>query len=427
MCPNITNPEEFLAGGSGLENNERIIEIYVYPCSLPDKSKCGSEEVADSLQIFWNEASTLFDYSDTKSPISKNMKMNTPIKIDRYQTYISTLTVRQNIIQDNIWDFLPSFEKERFLDFESKQPSSKIRNSKIPTTCDLDDILSNEPNCSPYFMIEIFGGSNTRTFDRKYTSIIQIMSDVGGFYQAALLAGSLVYVWYNSRSLNNYLKSVIIKRDSKDLHEYFLDTKPKDLEKIISEVIESRQSASKLFEMIGIFEVLEELIFEDYHISLLPLIQIKKAQAKKAQEERLEKIKTQKQNRVNSKTLGDEEVEKSQEELLLDLKESIKQLKASQSEDPLTRRIDSLFMKYIRKGNQGNHIEEIGDTQQSNMVEFQRMDLDADQQLINTGQMLFKKGSKRRVSKKINKGSVISKSGHFTSNGSKNKVNLAYI
>lgn len=348
ICPDIIDSKKFLVGGTALENNLRSIQIYVYPCSLSNPSQCAVPSQLKDLQIYWNEAITVFDHKNSQNPIRMHSQTNIPIDIDRFQTHIARFKVRKTVVIDNVWDFLPQFERGAFMEFESSSTSTIFRENKIPLHCELSDLLADQTQCTAFYMIDLIASPKIETIERKYTSIIQIISDVGGFYQAALVLGSLIYSWYNSRSLKNYLRSVIIKRDPTDFKKLCSKIDQKQLNSTIDEVIDSRQSASKLFEMIGFFEILEELVFEEYHITLLPLIQIKKGEAKKLKElEVAQGISKDKSTKILDFKKKSKKVDQDKEDVK-DLKESITKLKESRSEDPLTRRIDRLFIRYIQ-------------------------------------------------------------------------------
>lgn len=89
-------------------------------------------------------------------------------------------------------------------------------------------------------VVKIEPGSKTKTILRKYQTPIQILSDVGGFNEVLLFIGSIIYSWYNSRSLNSYLRQEIVKKDTPKVDKKLNPNSSYDIEKVVQEIIDSR-------------------------------------------------------------------------------------------------------------------------------------------------------------------------------------------
>lgn len=340
-CPDIEDPTKYKVGGSSLDQPYENVEIRIYPCSLSDKSKCLDITTFDPIQIYMFDSLTVFDHENYSDPIKLFFDTRDPIDIDPFQTQFYRSKVRKVEILDDVYDFLPIKERGYFIEFEKTTFSTTIRETKIPNYCDKSDLDQLFPTCQPYLKIDIVPGSKLKTVDRKYTTLLEILSEVGGAYQFLILVASLIYSSYNERQLNKYLRSTILKNSKKEFVPFFKGKKIKDVNKLMNEVLESRQSATKLFEMIGVFEILEEIIFQEYHIALMPLVQLKRASLHA-------NLSKENKNSFSNKKIEDQVSIKEDQDGQTILN-SLKRLKKSRSEDPLTAKIDKLFLNYIEK------------------------------------------------------------------------------
>lgn len=87
------------------------------------------------MQLYPTIISTLFDFENSNSPLSTLVEQLNPISIDPLQTYGVTKIVRENIVIDHRYDFLPGHEKEKYYDAEETLTFSKLVNGSTPTHC----------------------------------------------------------------------------------------------------------------------------------------------------------------------------------------------------------------------------------------------------------------------------------------------------
>lgn len=68
-CPKFDDPSVYNVGGSLLYGAISTVDIFIYPCSLEDTSKCVSNDQLEGVQLYPNHAAVLFDHTNEKNPI----------------------------------------------------------------------------------------------------------------------------------------------------------------------------------------------------------------------------------------------------------------------------------------------------------------------------------------------------------------------
>lgn len=189
--------------------------------------------------------------------------------------------------------------------------------------------------------------------------MISAMSEVGGLYQILLLIGSLSYTWYNQWCLSKFLRESILKRD---INEYgrFLDSKtPEELQKVVEKVIDEKEQSSKLYEMVGVFELLQEVLMDEEHNVLLPLVQLKRAE-QRLNEQQMTKgrsaravgasISLNGRKQRNMVSVGEYKKDGS------DLQARIEAVQKLKPETEIDRKIKAIFLKYLPHKNKDKSV-----------------------------------------------------------------------
>lgn len=112
-----------------------------------------------------------------------------------------------------------------------------------------------------------------------------------------LLFGALLYSWYNNMALSKFVRKSILKKNIDDFGPHFQDYTDEEKEEIVQELIQTRQSGTKLFEMIGVFEILQDLFLDENQKALIPLLQLRRAEVA---------LQEEKERKADMEAAGDE-------------------------------------------------------------------------------------------------------------------------
>ena len=205
------------------------MEIHIFPCSLPNPSDCEPESSFENLSIWYYAPGKTIDNSKKHSPISHTPGTDVRYDFDLGGTLRMVNYFQENQIWDSNWDFINPTLKARFSSIE-KRNIYTVLGGKIPRHCPAEELKKYRPNCNPYFYFSYHPGSVKVEYLRQYKTFVTTLSDIGGIYDIIILAFALCYMWYNSRSLDNFLTKKILKKDLKEFRKFFPDCSKKEID-----------------------------------------------------------------------------------------------------------------------------------------------------------------------------------------------------
>lgn len=337
LCPDIPDFDQYYTYGSPQSDKQNSLIIKIFPCSLPDPAQCKTGPEFQNLELFYGETVPFIDISDKLNPI-KNYSRQRWISIDKRNTKIMRVNLKTNIIEDTFFDFLPSIQSQTFIDSEKPEIDNIWLDTPIPDHCDASKLKTNQPDCVPYFEIRYDSGSKVKTIERRFPTILSILSEVGGLSEIMIIIAVLIYGWYNEMRMNKHLQENIIGKEYEEIKQYFKHLKSSELKQIKDEIVKSRQSATKLYDMMGILEILQEVIFKEHHRTLLPLLQMKRLEIEK------------KENSIKSRKIKSNSIRpylSSMKTFKEDIGNALESLKSSKNQNELTNKIDEIYLKYL--------------------------------------------------------------------------------
>ena len=185
LVPPEGKGHEYLAKGQGLGSDESFLEIHVLPCVNNDPSQCAPASFVNGISFYLIRPVFTLDYSKTKNFLKVGPEVV-------YEPYLDTniqkiLTV--NLMNVELLKIDSIFSEERkegeFIDIRSKIAVGKGR--FVPQTQCLSSQLATSSGCHPYVTMTFKASGRTKKIIRTYGSLIQAMSETGGFGELLMI------------------------------------------------------------------------------------------------------------------------------------------------------------------------------------------------------------------------------------------------
>jgi len=272
ICPYIKPDvrERWIVGGDISKPPYNILQIAIYPCSLEDKSQCGSFRDIAQMKILLGVLYKIVDLTNKTEPISSKLSTDIEYPLNPTTTLKCTFTFSEQFIMDDDREFSDPYLKQRYVDQREISTITGYRDSSI--YCTKEQILLGD--CTPYLTIELKSDSTQITVNRTYFKVFELLSEIGGYLQVVVLLFELLYHLYNSYSFKKHVKSSILYYDEDILKSLFMFRKrgKQTIDSLQNEIIEKDFDALHLFEQLHSINISRQIIFEDYHMLLLPCV-----------------------------------------------------------------------------------------------------------------------------------------------------------
>ena len=158
----------------------------------------------------------------------------------------------------------------RYLDKEKTITSSGYRDNTV--SCPLDKIGT--LFCRELLVLELRSGNKIKQIQRRYKKYLGTFGDIGGYIEMILIICRIVYLLYNRYFYRRFIRREIVGFDKHDIQRMLPDSSKKQIRKGIDKIVSDNFDAIGLFRNVNNLEVLEKLLFKNYHITLLPIVLI---------------------------------------------------------------------------------------------------------------------------------------------------------
>lgn len=301
LCLEVPEGETILLKGTKA-HEDQMNKFYVksYPCDPDAVSQCATEREISDITLDFYTIEEYLDLSDRKDPMRWThdiMQIHLLKSLGtHYFNEIAQKQISDNDEPKHLFNYLRSTKAI---------PYTRMAQSTECTAKDFDD-----NNCWPYFVMEYNAGRHTLAYNRNYYSLMDLISDFGGFQESVILTLAFICTFYNDWRLGQYVQAKVSglndirdlvvskqkrilenaqqdekvstkeeKRIKKKLKEQF-----KEFNEDIDELIEKNSSYVSLVNQLCAVQVMKELLFEPHQIKLLPYValgSLKKKQASK--------------------------------------------------------------------------------------------------------------------------------------------------
>ena len=257
--------------GQSIDDQERIIIIHVYPCIAPSPAMCAPAQLIDQIAISVIRPMFDFDYSKTKNYLKMVPNLLLPSYSDRSTWKLNHISMKKIDTYSKTSIFSSEKKGDSYVDISNNILDTRYRNPS-KTHC-LPSELGNIAACSPYITLVLRASGRTEKVIRTYGSLIQAMSETGGFGELLMIGIGGLFAIYSCSS------SLFKKFLSKELYGGANNSK-------YAEMIENEMDLAQILRELHGLRVLNRIYFKDAHLLLLPelLHKIKTEEEMRAEE-----------------------------------------------------------------------------------------------------------------------------------------------
>ena len=211
VCPELHNLSQKYFVQSNFQNPPNyVMNIYVYPCSLSDRSQCASDAELRDFILFYSNVEKTLDISDKKNPLRSNVEFDGSVLMNFAQRKSILSKLKYGEVRDDVWDFFGDSLNTRYVYYESGGLDSTLRD---PTSryCDIKLIRDKDfVSCPPLLTITFNPTGTTKITTRTYAKLISSLGEIGGTAEILILLSVIIYLWYNNHYLRKYIQEKMI-------------------------------------------------------------------------------------------------------------------------------------------------------------------------------------------------------------------------
>ena len=207
LVPDIPS-QEMYTQGSKFNLPYRRLRYRIYPCSLPNPADCASFQELASAHFFNFGIYEIGNYSDKVNPIILfgDAEQNAPFSIA--STAVMTTYFKKNFIYDDDRGLFNARLTHTYVD--SAKFITTLKTRLNPTIyCTAAQIEGGL--CEPYMEL-IWRSSFEKTMiQRRYLTVFDVISEIGGFWDLITYGILLIYFAYNMRSYLRFVRSQLVE------------------------------------------------------------------------------------------------------------------------------------------------------------------------------------------------------------------------
>ena len=321
LCPDLRElKDKFIAGKNrklGLEFSPRLA---IYPCSLPNKTRCAPSKDLLGAKLLFYSTSKSFNSSNKKEPVAWSTRIRM-IGVDPRLRKTKKFDVKLNRIEDETYFFSQPKLKEEYVTLHESDADVMMRPGNQIHCSEREVLKGVTGRCHEYASLNYKASDEVLKIRRSYPKLTSVLGELGGFLKLVSTVVFFFYSFYNGWSLRGEIsrrlyevKSLFLSKDqrrgeksrrgsyhlgegSNKIHqsqvkgkhkgdckrpyeagiqvENYLGVDQKEYKQVMRECVNSRTSAIDLMRKLDFVEVLQKLLFESHHHALLPLLVLK--------------------------------------------------------------------------------------------------------------------------------------------------------
>ena len=194
--------------GSKFNLPYRRLRYRIYPCSLPNPADCASFEELALVQFFNFGMFSAGNYSNKGKPVILFGEVETAVPLSVASTVIMTTYLKKNFIYNDDIGLLDERLVGTYVDSEKFLSVQKTRlNPTIYcTAAQIDGGV-----CEPYMEVVWRSGFVKTMIQRRYLTVFDSISEVGGFWDLITYGILFLYFIYNMRAYIKFLRSQMVE------------------------------------------------------------------------------------------------------------------------------------------------------------------------------------------------------------------------
>ena len=323
LCPDLTKiKENLIVFGTMADPQFQLVNFNLYPCSLPDRSKCASAFELNYVTIFYLKTNKLISSFDFKNPV-RVIPMEDPVTIDPSVTKFLRYKISKNKILDDTAHFQDPKLKFEYSSYDLESIDAQKRDQNL-LHCTPEMMAADTYGpCPPYVTFEMRAKPQQILIRRNYKKISTILGEFGGILKLMSTFALIAFGFYNSRMIKSFIlqdffltknlfstpekeknqKKIFKEPKRKDNQKFDKekskkgrsdkknspeDFEKKEVEKVFDQYFKSRISIDDLIKKLDFVDLLQEVFLSKDEEILVPLALIA-SELNRRKEEKLSK------------------------------------------------------------------------------------------------------------------------------------------
>ena len=336
MCPDFKGEEkEFALYQNYVNKTFKLVNIRVYPCSLPDPKHCASLQMVDRIRADYGYPFKLLEPSNRENPMRSTPIRKATLFDPKSIKVLKQMITLNRVLDDTVTTLIPakvnieySTMKEDSVDFKSRDPNQ--------LHCRKEDIDKGPlGGCLEYLNFEYVANQEVLITRRSYKMLTTMLGEFGGILKLMTSAVFFFYGLYSMRKVKNVLGDIMLgasqrsqerlkrlveaetdpstnknssqgprkrnlfhqkgnKKNNKNYKNNDNNTTNPEMDEIVSSLIKRRSSVDNLIQKLNLLDLIEQALFTESERTLLPLVLLKAEKTK---------IKQEKENQANNGAL----------------------------------------------------------------------------------------------------------------------------
>ena len=270
-CMDVKKKEELFTISNAMAPPYRFVQTKIFPCMMPNPADCATPMELVRTHVNIASVQTSFQPSKKENPLERVPSLK-DFTIGINQETINEINLKGNKIYDDEFDLAE--RKLRFEYIDHAEETVYTASRLIPKThCTMAQIV--DFTCLPYITLALRSSGKTVTIVRKYPKILETLGEIGGTGDLIVLFFGFLYAFWNSYSMQEFKKKRVLTTNYdavKKVYEKAGKEETKRLEQLTNEIVHKRDDIVRLYNNISGLEVLQDVLFEDFHKTLLPLL-----------------------------------------------------------------------------------------------------------------------------------------------------------
>ena len=259
------------------------LHIVVMPCWLnPIPQTCVPINEVKRQELYIIIPRVQFDPEDKNSPITFIGSIDQNIVLDPDNQLTKTMNFKNVEVFDDRWDFFKESLRISYAEVD------QVKDQYIGRT-QANLMCTNAPPqfCEPYLHVIVRSGGKFINIKRVYGKIFNLLGELGGFMDILLVLFALSYIIIRCQNDGTKIKKRILGKnfvkhrsllseESNSALKQRNKNNPKDKDKelieIEDEILDEASDGINLSQKALEVDVINNLIFKDYHRALLPFV-----------------------------------------------------------------------------------------------------------------------------------------------------------
>ena len=207
LCPDPVDQQAMFLEGS--KSNFPFIRniATVYPCSLPDPSKCATPAELVEFKIALLQVVRYANFKEKGNPLRYALDGDLVLSVDiASKTRITNFIKKNEVFDDDIGVVDERFT-HHYLDVDR---ANFVKGSRLTLSTHCLSQQIEAGLCEPYVEIVLRSSKEKMVIQRRYTQFFGIISEIGGFNDMIIIVIWVVYAAYNAYAYKRQVRAEIL-------------------------------------------------------------------------------------------------------------------------------------------------------------------------------------------------------------------------